>query len=345
MILRTFYNKMQRISHKTNSIFVFVYNDYSTYNNDPHLEECFNAEEVKEILNSIYDLFEIVKCFGSELQFINNCSQLKAQNKQVYVYSMAQNVDGYGRRTLIPSICQYYGFINLNADAYMSAIGCNKKVMYDLLSKYGYDYILPPTFFVNDSVNYRQEELYDIFNDKIVIKPTSESCCIDVDILSTDNTSLINNSINYLVNKYKQVMLQKYISGSEIGITTFWHIDKAYSLQPIKIVFANGKNYLTHLDSFYTNYKLTETNIPLSILNTCEKMSKDLGFKCITRYDFRYDGSKYYLFDISPNPTINGYTSSNIAAQKTLKCDQSGIFRLMVYEKFNLFEPTFSRTK
>ena len=345
MLIKDFYNQMEAKSKKIDAIFAFVYNDYNTYVDDPHLEECFNKEEVRDILNSVSDLFAEIKEFNSESEFIKWCCTLKSHNKHIYVYTMAQNITGNSRRTLIPAICQYYGFININADAYMSAIGCNKKVIYDLLKQYGYNEIVPPTIFIDMMTKINVKDIKLKLGNDLVLKPINESCCIDVSVLHNPDNTLLTDSINNLLRKHDQIMLQKFIPGKEIGVTVFWHINKAYAMKPIELLFFKEKTYLTHMDSYYTNYKLTECNVPESLLNICEKMSKDLGFYCMTRYDFRFDGSNYYLFDISPNPTLNGYTSSNIAVQKTIECDYTGILRLLTYEKFNLFEPTFNGTK
>lgn len=58
-ILKNFYEAMESQSHPILATFVFVYNDYNTYAdaNDPHIEECFDFEEVNEILDSVRDLF------------------------------------------------------------------------------------------------------------------------------------------------------------------------------------------------------------------------------------------------------------------------------------------------
>ena len=106
-ILKTFFDDMETKKYPINATFVFVYNDYSTYSDDePHLEECFDNEEVHEIIDSVCDLFDETIALGSENAFIEWCSSQRSSNKEVYVYTMAQYIDGFGRRTLIPALCQ-----------------------------------------------------------------------------------------------------------------------------------------------------------------------------------------------------------------------------------------------
>ena len=69
--LKKFYDYMEQQKHRINAVFIFVYNDEKTYDNDPHLEECFDDIEVHEILDSVSDLFEEIFSFGSEKDFIS----------------------------------------------------------------------------------------------------------------------------------------------------------------------------------------------------------------------------------------------------------------------------------
>lgn len=344
-ILKNFYDFMEKQQYPIEATFIFVYNDYNTYNSDdPHLEECFDNVEVHEILDSISDIFQETLAFGSERSFVQWCTTQSSLNKKIYVYTMAQYIEGFGRRTLIPALCQYYGFININADSYMSAIGCNKETMYKLLEANNLAHMLPPTIFLNKYQKYNYNEIRSCLGEHIVIKPINESCCIDMVVLPNYEEKDLHFYIKQLLNKYGYAMIQKYIEGEEIGITVFCYNQQMYTLPPIQLIFSSGKKHLTHTDSFYGNYHLTECHVPHNILDTCKQMSYALGFFCTTRFDFRFDGKNYYLFDISPNPTVNGYTSSNYAARSALDCDHRGILRLMVYEKIKSFEPSLNGT-
>ena len=340
--LKEFYDYMESQKYPINAIFIFVYNDYNTYIDDPHLEECFDNVEVHEILDDVSDIFQETLALNSEKAFIQWCATQTTQDKKIYVYTMAQYIEGFGRRTLIPALCQYYGFININADAYMSALGCNKEAMYKLLAGNNMSDILPPTIFCNQYQDIDYKYIRSKLGDHIVLKPINESCCIDMTILVNYTENDLCYHTTRLLNKYGYAMLQKYIDGTEIGITVHFHKQEMFALPPIQIVFPHGKNHLTHTDSFYGNYQLVDYNVPQELLEKCKSMSYALKFFCTTRFDFRYDGENYYLFDLSPNPTVNGYTSSNYAARSALKCDHRGILRLMAYEKISLFEPSFN---
>lgn len=344
-ILKDFYECMENKNYPIDAQFVFVYNDYCTYINDPHLEECFDDDEVHEILDSVSDIFTETIALSSENEFLKWLFLRRWSDKNIYVYTMAQYVNGFGRRTLIPALCQYYGIINLNADAYMSAIGCNKETMFKLLLANNMSTLIAPTIFISTFQSINFEQILSVLGNHIIIKPICESCCIDVIVLKDYTKDELNLHIDNLLQKYSHLMIQKYILGLEIGITVFFHNNEMHTLTPIQMIFSSGKTHLTHTDSYYQNYQLKPCHVPIEILEMCKKMSHFLKFHCITRYDFRFDGTNFYLFDLSPNPTINGYTSSNLAAQSTLQCDHRGILRLMVYNKIALFEPSFNCTK
>ena len=114
---------------------------------------------------------------------------------------MAQYIEGFGRRTLIPALCQYYGFININADAYMSALGCNKETMYKLLAVNNMSEILAPTVFINQYQNIDYKYIRSKLGAHVVLKPINESCCIDIAILENYTESDLYYHTNQLLNK------------------------------------------------------------------------------------------------------------------------------------------------
>lgn len=336
-----FYNEMDKKVKRINAVFVFVYNGYETYLDDEHLEECYTEDEKNEVIVALTSIFEETMSFSSEDEFIVQCNKLKQMKKQIFVYSMAQNITGYNRRTLIPALCDYYGFININADAYMSALGCNKMTMFKLLSQPKFDEYMPKTLFLTRNQPYVCDEILSILGKDIIIKPNCESCCIGVKILKDANADILQNTLNESLSMYQNLIVQEFIPGKEIGITVFHHNNTYYALQPIEIVFNQDKDYLEHIDSYYDNYQLKPYHCPDELLLKCEEMSRELEFECITRFDFRFNGDRYFLFDISPNPTLNDFSSCNYAVRNTFKTDFRGVYKLLAYEKIDLFKPTF----
>ncbi len=321
---------------------VFVYNDFNTYkNDDPHIEECYDGIFIQEVKEAFQSIFKNVLLCPSEQFFINLLPEL-IKNKKVYVYTMAQNIEGYSRRSLIPALCEYYGFININADTYTSVIGVNKQIAFKLLNKY--EKYMPHTIYIsNKNISQLKTLLLDS-SEKVIIKPDCESCCIDVEVFLKDNFVGIKKHCDKLLLKYNFVIIQDFKEGDEIGVTILKYGNKYFSLYPVKLTYENSINYLTNLDSRYNNFTLT----PLCHIPKLEeysiKFAEELNFSGVSRFDFKVDNNNFYLFDISPNPTISLESSCNLAFIKTFDSDNKGIYQFLAINSI-LFKPSFNTTK
>lgn len=81
---------------------IFVYNSPETMNDTKHSSECIFQEELHMIVTSFRKTAEVVYAIDGENKFINCILDLKRKHKYLLVYSMAQNLNGDGRRSLIP---------------------------------------------------------------------------------------------------------------------------------------------------------------------------------------------------------------------------------------------------
>ena len=84
-----------------------------TINKLATLSECIFQEELHMIVTSFRKTAEVVYAIDGENKFINCILDLKRKHKYLLVYSMAQNLNGDGRRSLIPLLCDYYNLINM----------------------------------------------------------------------------------------------------------------------------------------------------------------------------------------------------------------------------------------
>lgn len=339
------YNKHMNyfLKNKYNGTIIFVYNDYNTYPScEPHIEECYNDYEIQEVYDSFSKIFQKVILCPSEKAFIELIPKLEDKNN-IYVYTMAQNVSGYSRRALIPALCEYYGFININADTYSSVIGVNKKTTYNLLVNY--KQYLPYTFFIDNNNINKLTLLLRNSSERVIVKPDCESCCIDTKVFNRKHFQEIELYCLELLKKYTFLIIQDFILGEELGVTIIKYNNEYYSLSPVKLEYLNGKDYLTNLDSRYNNFTLT----PLEEFSELEKLTiqiaKELGFSGVSRFDYKLDkNNNYYLFDISPNPTITGGSSCNLAFKKKFNSDNEGIYQFLAISAI-LFKPSFNSTK
>lgn len=334
--LKTFFNN--NLGKKINGIGVFVYNGYNTYSSsDPHIEECFDKYEAQEVYDAFDEIFEEVLLYPSEESFISSLNYLK--NKTVYVYTMAQFTKGYARRALVPALCEYYGFTNINADTYTSVIGVNKKTTFALLPQF--DKYFPKTDYIS------KENISDLYallknhSKRIIIKPDCESCCIDVEVFDKSDFDGVFCHCSKLIQKYKFLILQDFIEGREVGLTLVNFENNFVALQPIEIKYKTYKDYLTNIDSRYTNLDFVFSDIDSKIKNTAIQIAKILEFTGISRFDFRIcDDGSYYLFDISPNPTLSGGSSCNLAFINAVDGNYKSIYQFLAFN--SLLKPSLN---
>ena len=92
---------------------IFVYNSPQTMQDTRHLSECILEEELNMIVTSFRKVALHVYAIDGEEEFIRSIPKYKKSFKYLLVYSMAQNLNGDGRRSLVPLLCDYY---NVSAD-------------------------------------------------------------------------------------------------------------------------------------------------------------------------------------------------------------------------------------
>ena len=126
------------LAHKEileSSSLVFVYKSIEKHStNDLHISECVYDDEIaliKDSFNSFPNLKFIA--YDDEELFLKAAPRLKKSYKNVFVYSMAQNLTGTGRRCLVPLLCEYYGFINISSNSRSSFFGGDKQLMFTML--------------------------------------------------------------------------------------------------------------------------------------------------------------------------------------------------------------------
>lgn len=343
-IVEEFHKLLKKFENqKYDATGVFVYNDTNTYeNNDPHIEECYDGIFIQEVKEAFQSIFNDVLLCPSEHFFINILPEL-IKKSNVYVYTMAQNIEGYGRRSLIPALCEYYGFTNVNADTYTSVIGVNKQIAFTLLRKY--KKYIPRTIYISNKNILQLKTKLLKSSEKVIIKPDCESCCIDVKVFLKNDFIEIKKHCEKLLLKYNFVILQDFKDGDEIGITVLKYGNKYFSLNPVRLTYESDKKYLTNLDSRYGNFTLT----PLAHIPKLEeyaiKFAEELNFDGVSRFDFKVcENQNFYLFDISPNPTVSFESSCNVAFIKTFDSDNKGIYQFLAINSV-LFKPPFNTTK
>ncbi|MDE6441828.1 MAG: hypothetical protein K2L12_03630 [Clostridia bacterium] len=323
------------------SCIVFVYNSIAkTSNDDLHISECVYEDEIALIEDAFHAINNLrLYSFDSEDEFISLAPELKKQYHNVYVYSMAQNLSGAGRRCLIPLLCEYYGFINISSNSSSSFLGGNKRLMHDLLQS---NIRMPQRLFLTDVNEALIKNFISKYN-KILLKPNSESASIG--IKKFDSSQQFKNIVSLVrsaISEYKTVILEEFIEGTEVECTILPWNGNIFAAPPVKILKDN--DYLDYVTVANDNYdfEIYNNNLSNLIIEQAKKAYSILRFDSVGRFDFIVSGDKAYLFDITPNPTISKCSSANLSI-KFINNDDRTIYLILLLNK--LLIPSFDKTK
>ena len=133
----------------------------------------------------------------------------------------------------------------------------------------------------------------------VVVKPLNEGSSVNVFICNKKNIIKILNSIK----NYKKVMIEEFIGGREIQVAIMGNkILGAIELKP--------KRKFYDYEAKYNRNAKTQHIIPVDlpknklnqVLNIAYKAHKAIGCKGVTRSDFKFFKSKFYLLEINTQP-------------------------------------------
>lgn len=309
-----------------------------------HSVECITSIESDFIRNSFKSVVKDVYLFNSENMFISSISEIKENYSNVLVYSMAQNINGVGRRSLIPLLCDYYHLINIGSSFLESTISGNKRLMHKILEK-DFSSILPKTYFCSKTTNFDNIslELFDM--ESIILKPIDESASIGVKLIK----NIIHNDLvgilkNYATT-YPEFIIQEFISGRELEVTLVFDGNQYYCPGIAEII--SDHEYLSYDVIGMEDYDFscyTEEHFE-RIISVAKSAARTLGFKTICRIDFILDNTNLYIIDLGSNPTVSGFSSSNFIFTNQFK-NNGAIYKILPYlalYKNNLLKPPFNQ--
>lgn len=328
---------------------VFVYNEENLIEDEEHASECITSIEKDMIINSFRKSVQYVYAINGEDSFIDMLSSIKRKHKYIFVYSMAQNIIGVGRRSLVPLLCDYYKLNNIGSDFFSSTLGGNKELMYKLITPHVNSNI-PFTYYVNKSTNLK-ELLEKLVHGIYILKPNDESASIGVKKIEI-SVSNIKNSLKILVDyqkKYSQFCIQEYIDGPEIEVPLLFYEQEYYCPGCVEIINSNPSGYLDYDTVKMDDYSFKEYKNRLStdLINCSKKVASVLNFETICRIDFRIKNNIPYIIDIGANPTISFHSSTNYIFRKRFN-DESAVYQLLLFIGLNnakLFKPSFDETE
>ncbi len=176
--------------------------------------------------------------------------------------------------------------------------------------------IKTPLYDVIKKKDYKFSNVLKIIKNKklkypLIIKPNNEGSSIGVKICK--NISALKRSINILLKSYDTIIIEKFVSGQEVQVAVLnGKALGAIELRPKRKFYDYKAKYTK---SAKTNH-IMPANIPkkkyLEVLKIAERTHKILGCRGVTRSDFKFKNSKFYLLEINTQP---GMTSLSLVPE------------------------------
>lgn len=266
--------------------------------------EFFSRREFAEITSAIFYSFGFARTFYSELEFIRYILEKNISYSECIVYNFARDGRANGKKSLIPAFCDLLNIMYTGSDAFVISLLRNKYIYTEFLEKNKVSVPQSKIFSQSEDVS----DLLNIFSDhKVIIKNRYESASIG---LTLENVFQFNQDSCKKLNSLLQTMrtdsllIQEYIDGIECEVLVLQYRGTYYALNPVKIVFKTGHNFIDSDTSNQYNYKFEILESPANpaIQETAILAAKILGIKDYARFDFRIKNNVPYLIDIAGTP-------------------------------------------
>lgn len=258
---------------------------------------------------------------------------------------MAQNIQGNGRRSLIPLLCDYHHLINIGADFMSCTLGRSKDYMYSILEPCGFPF--PQTYYIYRNIDI-EHVLPIISNGKWLLKPNNESSSIgmEVHIFSEKSMAEIREYLHNYHKTHPVFCIQEFIDGEEVAVPILKIANHYYCPGISQVDFPEGKNYIDYDMVSLETYGYFEYSGPIKdkLLDISAKVSKQLNLTAMSRIDFRIRDDIAYIEDIGANPTISENNGVNQLYCEHLNAEPWCVYAILVYTaliEHNLFDPPF----
>lgn len=295
--------------------------------------EFFSRREFAEIASALFYVFGFAKVFYSEIDFIKFVLEENPNINECYIYNFSRDGLSEGKKSLIPSFCDLYGFRYTGSNAFTISLIRNKWFFSQILFGHGIK--------VPENVLYQKETLNDIeklMGQTIIVKNIFESASQGLSInnrLKLDETyeSKIDTLMRHM--KTEKVLLQQYIAGLECEILVLQFKGKYYALEPIEIIIENNE-FLDTLSSNLYSYsfmplseKVSSDTIQ-SLKQIAVKAASILNIKDYARFDFRLKGDQPYLIDIAGTPYTIKHSSVAYLFENIMRLDYNDIYKVVM---------------
>lgn len=321
------------VNTKMNTKINSDYTDYSI------ATEFYSDIELNDLLDGFRDCGVYTEVVWGEDHFIKKVLAYEIKNdKHTIVFNSAQNGKGPGRKSLIPSYCNYHNIKITGSNAYVVSLCRNKYHLNKLLEAHN----MPvPKSWLYSTTSTWLNNLRPKTGLEVIAKPIYESASIGIsDSSKFIYTPEMDNEINELSSKLEQpIIVQEFIRGFEVEtpVITFGNIHCA----PISIgiAFDNKKwlddKFLTYDDIYSDNYSFYNFNeahadVAGVILNVTKSVAQIINIEGLGRVDFRVtQNGELFITDVSTNPHLVEHSSYQYLFQE-LELKHSDLFKILI---------------
>ena len=170
--------------------------------------------------------------------------------------------------------------------------------------------IKTPKFFSLKRSEFKKKQIKKILKEKkisfpIVVKPVNEGSSLGVEICK--NEKKLFKSIQTLIKKYNELILEEYIGGQEIQVAVI-------NGTPLGAIELIPKRLFYDYKAKYTKKAKTTHVMPANIsakkyrevLTLAKKTHQALECRGVTRSDFKLFKNNFYLLEINTQPGMTG---------------------------------------
>lgn len=276
--------------------------------------EFFNENEIEYLTNSLRKNGLYVDVYFSEQKFLQDILSYKYTDlNQLFVFNLARNGFGIGKKSLIPSFCDLMNIKYSGSDAYVCSLARNKFHCSKLLENF--DCAGTPSWLYDSTSGWLLNEPPQ--NTQVIIKPMFESASKGItenSIIDTSHPQFMNRVVTSAIRSAQPMLVQKFIKGYECQIP-FIKLHQHVFLQPTGISIDSqyelGNKIISEDLSYIYSYDYYDANLVLDELvcenlhQIAEKASNVIGINTYGRIDFRIDCNMTpYITDIATMPYI-----------------------------------------
>ena len=207
----------------------------------------------------------------------------------------------YGEDGYIQSILESERVKYTHSGVLSSSLAIDKEISKKIFIK---NKILTPPyikFIFKNNVNFKNitKKINQKLKFPVVLKPINEGSSVGVYI--TNKKNLISNL--YKLEKYKEILIEKYIPGREIQAAILGN-------KKLGIIELKPKRKFYDYKAKYSASAKTEHIIPVNISHENFKKVNQIAFKAhkllkcrgVSRSDFRFYNNKFYLLELNTQP-------------------------------------------